>query len=40
MTTLRGDDCHPHITDGQIESQKVEISYPGHRGSKWLVLIN
>lgn len=38
MNTLRGGDGHPHFVDGQIESQKVEISYPGPTDCKRLTL--
>lgn len=34
MTTLRGSDGHPHFIDGQVESQRIEINYPDHTGSK------
>lgn len=36
MKILRHDDCHPHLTDGQIESLRAKISYPVHTGSQWL----
>lgn len=38
MTALRSGDRHLHFIDGQVESQRIEISYPSHTGGKWLML--